>query len=894
MIFRVFYYTKLRISMWMGFIQQSRDDSAWLATNSGLSQVQIMPDDSLKFHNYRFSELDSNNVRAIRFDMLDALWFTTPSEIVQFDTTTQQIKTYPLSGGYKADKLLSGFLIGTDGALYFNGGQNLIIIRPKLIHNNQIPPSVAITDILLLNHSLRNYENLEKVILEGSITQPEKLTLAWQDMMVSLHFSALHFADPELNRYAYKLEGFNQDWVETDSMNRIATYTNLDPGEYLFRVKASNNNGIWNEEGISLPITITPPYWQTLWFRILMVSALAALLLAFYFWRIRQLRQIQHNLERQVNQRTLDLTAAHQQALAAVKVKNEFLANMSHEIRTPMNAIMGMTHLARQTGLTKKQRNYLDKINSSAKWLLDILNDILDFSKIEAGKVTLEYTPFNLEELIQSLADMAESLVGNKALTLDFQIDRDVPQLLIGDSLRLRQVLLNLVSNAIKFTETGSVIVQVEKVRADANAVEIRFNITDTGIGLSEEQQQQLFVAFNQADNSTTRNYGGSGLGLSISKELVEMMEGTIGIKSQPGWGSCFYFSLSFEQLKVNPQKAPATTSMPTQLRLDLSSVSMLLVEDNVINQELMLEVLLEQGILVDLANNGAEAIAMLDKKDYNLILMDCQMPVMDGFSATRIIRENPRFSELPIIAMTANSSPEDREQCFACGMNDFMTKPINWEQFFQTLSPWVKLSPDAKPPKDWPELTHQLPGFELTQVMVLLGGDQQKLMAMLNKFHAQFASEVADFISQINTHQLDSAKVWLHSLKGSAGNLGAHDLYQATLTLEDQLLTEQNSSKALIHWQAVFDKTMTTLAALPADVVPIEIKGDKAARAQVITELSTLLDNDHFINDELLNQLKILLPETRQAEYNEFLQYIHETDYSNALTSLNKLSIDE
>ncbi|MCF7971956.1 MAG: response regulator [Methylococcaceae bacterium] len=879
-------------------IQQSLQGEIWLSSDSGISQVQIMPDDSLKFHTYRFPELESNNIRALRFDKNHILWIASASKLAQFDTVTQQLKIYPFAGnGYSADKVRSDFIIGNDGTLYFSRGKDMTIIQPELTHTNQIPPTIAITDIRLLNRSLGNNENPAIARLEGSITQPEKLTLAWEGMMLSLRFAALHYANPELNRYAYKLEGFNQDWIETDSRNRIATYTNLDPGDYVFRVKASNNNGVWNEQGISLPITITPPYWQTLWFRILMASALAALLLALYFGRIRQLRQIQHNLERQVNQRTIELTTAHQQTLAAAQVKSEFLANMSHEIRTPMHAITGMTHLILHTQVTEKQRNYLDKINTSAKWLLDILNDILDFSKIEAGKLRLEYTLFNLEELMQSLTDIAESLIGNKALSLNFKIDQNVPQLLIGDSLRLRQVLLNLVSNAIKFTETGSVIVHVEKVRkvhADANAVEIRFNIKDTGIGLSDEQQQQLFIAFNQADNSTTRNYGGTGLGLSISKELVEMMEGTIGIESQLGSGSHFYFTLSFTQPIVKSVKAPAVASMPSQALIDLASVSVLLVEDNVLNQELMFEVLQKQGIQVDFANNGAEAITILNNKDYSLVLMDCQMPIMDGFNATRIIRKNPRFSKLPIIAMTANNSPEGREQCLACGMNELMIKPINWDQLFQTLAQWIKRPSDNLPAKDWHTLTAQLPGFKLTQVMSLLGGDQQKLMAMLRRFHAQYASEVTDFITQINTHQLESAKAWLHSFKGSAGSLGAQELYQATLSLEDQLLTKQDASKALIHWQIVFDKTMTTLAALPADVVTIKMKTDNVKRNQIITELATLLNSDHFINDELLNQLKILLPETEQAEYNDFLQYIHGTDYSKALVALNKLSIDK
>ena len=876
-------------------IQQSSDGSVWLATDSGLIKVLVIPDDSLKFHHYQFPELGSNSIRSLRFDRNNILWIASASKMLRFDTSTQEVNTYPFaSSGYSADKLRYDFIIGRDGALYFSRDKNLMIIHPELMQNNKIPPTVAITDIRLSNRSLLNDKDQKKIKLDGSITRPKKLTLAWQDLMLSLHFSALHYANPALNRYAYKLEGFNKDWIETDSSNRIATYTNLDPGEYVFRVKASNNTGIWNEEGVSLPITITPPYWQTLWFRALIASALAALLFALYLWHTRQLRQIQYDLELQVSQRTKDLVDAHQETLAAAQVKSDFLANMSHEIRTPMHAIMGMTHLALKTQVTEKQRNYLNKINTSAKWLLDILNDILDFSKIEAGKITLERAPFNLQEIIKSLADIAESLIATKSLALTFKIDKDVPVLLIGDSLRLRQVLLNLISNAIKFTETGSVTLHIEKVQANTKEVKICFNIIDTGIGLNAEQQHQLFTAFNQVDNSITRLYGGTGLGLSISKDLVELMGGTISVESSPNSGSHFYFTLSFTQQKSQQQPPPNNTSIQTKPQITLATVSILLVEDNMINQELMLEFLQDQGIQVDIANNGSEAITMLDKKDYSLVLMDCQMPVMDGFSATRIIRKNPKFSELAIVAMTANTTQANRELCLACGMNEFIAKPIDWEKFSQVIAHWIKPSLNAKPTKDWHILADQLPGFELTQVMYLLGGDQQKLRAMLNKFQTQFISEVSVFISLLNTHQLDKAKNWLHSLKGSAGNLGAHELYQATLSLETQLLKEQHSSEALNHWQTVFDQTMMTLTRLQNKSAPIDSEATKADLAQILSKLVVLLDNDHFIDDELLSQLQKLLPETQQTEYNNFIQYIHKTDYSNALVSLNKLSINE
>jgi len=393
--------------------QEDADGSVWLATTNGISQAKPAADGQLIFQHYQSNDLKSNNTRSIQFDRTGKLWLSTTAELAQFNPKTAVFTPFSLSRGYFTNWVRNAVLQDTEGNLYFNSVDHLSIVRPESIRNNQTPPSVAITDISILNHSLTTSIKPKGVTLEGSVTMPTHLTLPWQGMMVSFRFSALHFAKPALNHYAYKLEGFNQDWVKTDSSDRVATYTNLDPGEYLFRVKASNNTGIWNEIGINLPITITPPYWQTLWFRFLAFSAIFTLLLSLYFWRTQQLKKIQSNLELQVDQRTKELKKAHQQALAAAQVKSDFLANISHEIRTPMNAILGMNHLTLQTELTEQQRNYQNKINSSANWLLDMLNDILDFSKLEAGKIQLEYTYFNLESIMQSLDDIAVSLLAN-------------------------------------------------------------------------------------------------------------------------------------------------------------------------------------------------------------------------------------------------------------------------------------------------------------------------------------------------------------------------------------------------------------------------------------------------------------------------------------------------
>jgi signal transduction histidine kinase/CheY-like chemotaxis protein/ligand-binding sensor domain-containing protein len=1063
-----------------GFINSLTFDAQgrlWVATNGGGIGIlsNLGPGAPRTFRVVGMEAgLPSNLTSSLHADSAGRIWAATSDGLAAIDTTTLHAQMLGRAEGLVFQRHYVGAVGQTaQSDIVFGSSSGYAVVHPELPERWRYQPPLVVSSVRLDRRSV--------VAAPLLVPGGPGLQIPAGIRNVEVELAALDFSANQRNRYAFKLDGYDKDWVETDANRRAAIYANVPPGRYRLHMRGSNRDGVWSPHELSMELHFLPAWYQTWWARAGAVLATLGLGWGLYRWRVRQLRRTQIQLQELVYSRTLHLEKVHaivksineqldfdallhtillesstvagvdtayaliveaadqplavraswqrwaaplaspvltlaqaharyieaaravepdiffspmgagavlavricieqqvqgylvferatpfevsdlelfkalkepfvsafqkanairaiQQARAdaeaSTKAKSEFLANISHEIRTPMNAILGFAGLGTHLDLPPKPREYFGKIGRAGQNLLGIIDDVLDFSKIESGKLELEHVPFQLADVLDQIADLFSWRAAEKGLELMVWAAPDVPARLIGDPLRLSQVLVNLVGNALKFTARGHIVLRVELAGhvAGEPAARLQFAVEDSGVGISPDQQARLFRAFSQADASTTRLYGGTGLGLAISQQLVLAMGGVIDIDSIPDSGSRFHFTLALrcqptlavaappavpaaalgKRVLIVDDSAPVRDMLERQLRSDgfevqaapsgeaalallaaepvdlvlmdwdmpapdgietarrihadpargalpvvlmvtdfarepiaraalqagvhaclakpvhpaqlldavlaglgfevaerlppasapaalseaaqrISGARVLVVDDNVINQQVAREVLLGAGVHVELASNGVDAVQLVDSGAFDAVLMDIQMPEMDGYEATARIRAKSQHARLPVIAMTAHAVAGFRENSLAMGMNDYVTKPIDPERLFAVLASWIRLEDgrvaavapavsidDAPPP---------VPGIDMASALARLGGNRQLLATLLDKFVEEFEPSPRRLLAAIEQGAFEQGALLVHKVRGAAGNLSMPDLHRMASELEQLLL---------------------------------------------------------------------------------------------------------
>lgn len=705
------------------------DEHYWFAThNAGVARLTkaSLAAGKLSFEHFsRPDVLPSNVVYGMLEDHLGYIWLSHSKGLSRVSPSTMEVMNFNTTHGLQGSDFNNGaYYKSKDGRIFFGGPGGFNTFMPGDVPINTNKPPIRLTKYTRLN---------EEVPLAAALNEEGKLQLSYHDAFIGFEFASLDFTKPEDNNYQYKLEGFTDSWIDAGHTNSI-TFSNLLDGSYILRVRGTNNNGIWSENELTIPITVSPPVWRS--WQAFLAYLLVLTALGLFIWRhhnekrLRQ-RKYQQQLEKDVQQRTEQLRAANEQlgqafqetsqareaAEKAASAKEDFLAIMSHEIRTPLNSILGMSELLLNSQLSSVQQRYAGSAHRAGSMLLELINDILDFSKMEAGKVELEQNEFDLHALIEETAFLFSNRAQEKGVELTLVIDTNCPRHVVGDALRLRQVLSNLLSNAIKFTESGSVEITIY---SDGKSAYLR--VADTGIGMNEEQRTKIFEAFQQADTSTTRKFGGTGLGLSITKQIIELMGGHIGVDSEPGKGTIF--AIAFPITSADSQPDDCDLTLVSQMKVNII-VANLAVRQMVINVVERLNIRFK-----DLSEEYTDS-TRISAGDDDIYLIDSTL------AKTERWQDFWRQHRLKVIVLT--SAYEEFENSIALPNLQLLSKPVRRTALFEAMQA-SKEGETSIRQIDKPQALQESSRF---RAKVLLAEDAQTNIEVATAMLAMFGCEV-------------------------------------------------------------------------------------------------------------------------------------------------------